>query len=232
MSNSQKKIKSFEKNIDFINDEIAKRKSKWNLTALSWMDFDDVSQILRAHLFKKWHLYDSKKPLGPWINRIISNQIKNLVRNNYGNFAKPCLKCASAQSEFDCTIYGVQCEVCPLYAEWIKTKKAAYDIKLAASIETYKKEFVEREEGNSFNYSLNIENFNIKIKEYLKPSEYKIYELLYIQNKDELEVAKIMDYKTTETGRQPGYKHIKNVKKIIIMKAKKLLKQGDFDIYE
>ena len=68
---------SFEDSIDVINVEISKRKGKWNLTVLAWMDFQDVSQILRIHIFKKWDLYDSEKPLAPWINRIISNQIKN-----------------------------------------------------------------------------------------------------------------------------------------------------------
>ena len=82
---------SFEDSIDVINVEINKRKGKWNLTVLAWMDFQDVSQILRIHIFKKWDLYDPEKPLAPWINRIISNQIKNLIRNNYGNYARPCL---------------------------------------------------------------------------------------------------------------------------------------------
>ena len=63
----KRKLK-FEDHIEQIDAEIKKRKSKWNLTALSWMDFDDVSQILRIHIFKKWHLYDPQKPLNPWIN--------------------------------------------------------------------------------------------------------------------------------------------------------------------
>ena len=74
---SRRKKPKFEDLIEQIDLEIRKRKSKWNLTALAWMDFDDVSQILRIHIFKKWHLYDNRKPLNPWINRIISNQIKN-----------------------------------------------------------------------------------------------------------------------------------------------------------
>lgn len=232
MSDSLKKIKSFEEKMDFIDGEIAKRKSKWNLTALSWMDFDDVSQIIRAHVYKKWHLYDPQKALGPWLNRIISNQIKNLVRNNYGNFAKPCLKCAAAQGDNDCDIYKTQGETCPLYSEWTKTKKNAYDIKLAPSIESYKKEFVEARDSSSFDYDLNIANFNEKIKDYLKPFEYKIYKLLFIEKKSKEEVAQIMGYKTSENDRKPGYKHIKNIEKSIIAKSKKFLEEDRMDIYE
>ena len=106
-----------------INTEIQKRKGKWNLTILSWMDFDDVAQIIRIHIYKKWHLYDPTKPLSPWLNRIISNQIKNLIRNNYGNYARPCVKCAAAENERSCVIYGSQCSDCPLYAHWTKSKK-------------------------------------------------------------------------------------------------------------
>ena len=68
---------TFEECIGFIDIEIKKRRNKWSLTSLHWMDYDDVSQIIRIHLNEKWHLYNSEKPLGPWVNRIISNQIKN-----------------------------------------------------------------------------------------------------------------------------------------------------------
>ena len=60
----KKKLK-FEDCIQVVDTEINKRRSKWNLTALAWMDFDDVSQILRIHIYKKWHLYDQAKLLAP-----------------------------------------------------------------------------------------------------------------------------------------------------------------------
>ena len=78
---SKKTKPKFEDVIEKIDTEILKRRGKWNLTILSWMDFDDVSQILRIHIYKKWHLYDPEKPLAPWLNRIITNQIKNLILN-------------------------------------------------------------------------------------------------------------------------------------------------------
>ena len=43
------KEKGFEDCIDTIDEEIAKKRFKWNLTSLAWMDFEDVSQILRFH---------------------------------------------------------------------------------------------------------------------------------------------------------------------------------------
>ena len=47
---------SYKKQIDAINEahdqEIQKRRGKWNLKSLAWMDFDDISQIIKLHIFK------------------------------------------------------------------------------------------------------------------------------------------------------------------------------------
>ncbi len=222
------KIK-FEDYIEQIDAEIKKRRSKWNLTALSWMDFDDVSQILRIHIFKKWHLYDTKKPLNPWINRIISNQIKNLIRNNYGNYCRPCLKCAAAEAGDLCYIYGKQSEACPLFANWSRTKKQAYNAKLPVSINDHTYEI------NSTEYSdidiLGVmDKISAKMEEVLKPAEWKIYQALYIEHMSEEDAATLMGYKTNEKNRVPGYKQIKNVKKAIIKKVKRMLEDGEIEI--
>ena len=124
-SKRKPKVK-FEDYIDIISEEIKKRKGKWTLTSIAWMDFEDISQILRIHIFKKWHLYDHSKPLAPWLNRIISNQIKNLIRNNYGNYARPCLRCAAAEGSDLCAIYGKHDSSCPLYYNWTKSKQTAH----------------------------------------------------------------------------------------------------------
>lgn len=220
---------SFEENISVIDAEIAKRKNKWTLTSIAWMDFDDVAQILRIHISKKWHLYNPSKPLIPWINTVISHQIKNLIRNNYSNFSRPCLRCAAAEGEDLCNIYGKQCESCPFFKYWLEHKKDAYNIKLPVSMEHHENEVHEIPiENIDINHTAqNITNY---LKKQLKPLEYRIYYLLYVEHKTENEVAKLMDYKTSESGRNPGYKQIKNIKKIIIAKVKRGLSDGDIDI--
>ena len=50
--NEKVKLK-FEDFIDTIDEEISKRKNKWTLTSIAWMDFEDISQILKIHIFKK-----------------------------------------------------------------------------------------------------------------------------------------------------------------------------------
>jgi len=220
---------SFESKILEINQEIYKRKHKWSLTSLAWMDFSDVSQILRIHIYKKWDMYNQKQPLAPWVNRIVSNQIKNLIRNNYGNYSRPCLKCAAAEQEDGCSIYASQCNKCPLYAKWEKSKKSAYNIRLPVALENHTQEV-----HNIIEDEIDIEkaakNIHAKMRQVLKPIEWKFYDLYYIQHKSEEESAKLMGYKTNEKNRKIGYKQVKNLKKSIMIKVKKLLYNGDVDI--
>jgi DNA-directed RNA polymerase specialized sigma24 family protein len=226
-NNSRKR--TFEECIDEINQEIFKKKNKWNLNAINWMDFQDVAQIIRFHIYKKWHLYQPKKPLAPWVNTIVNNQIKNLIRNHYGHFSRPCLKCLACQGESGCAIYGEQCNSCPLYARWEKTKKNAHDTKLTLSIENHSTEINDLKEEN-LNLEKTAEKIHIKMQQVLKPVEWKIYQYLYIQGKTEEHTAKLMGYRTSEKNRTAGYKQIRNLKKSILIKVKKYLYNGDIDI--
>ena len=220
---------SFEECIEIINEEIRKRKSKWSLQSLAWMDFDDVSQIIKIHINNKWHLYDPKQPLKPWLNRIISNQLKNLIRNNYGNFTRPCLKCAAAEENDGCKLFKKQCIDCPLYEYWNKNKKDAQNLKVPVSMDYHSIE-VKNMSYSVDNFESNKNKLHKKMLSILKPLERTVYKLIYIDNKSDEEVAGIMNYTTSERGRPPGYKHIKNIKKSIIEKVKKVLEKGEVDI--
>jgi hypothetical protein len=222
------KIK-FEACINLINTEILKRKNKWTLSTLNWIDFEDVSQIIRFHIYKKWNLYDEKKPMLPWINRIISNQIKNLIRNNYGNYARPCLKCAAALGESECRIYGKQDQGCPMFNNWTKTKKNAYDLKMAVSIEDHSYEINNQVCINS-DIQKATQNLHEKMKQILKPVEWKVYELLYINHKTEEQVCKILKFKYDKEAKSAYNKQLKNIQKSIIRKAKQSLANGEVDL--
>jgi len=221
--------KSFEECIDIIDEEIRKRKSKWNLQSLAWMDFEDVSQIIKIHINNKWHLYDIKQPLRPWLNRIISNQLKNLIRNNYGNFTRPCLKCAAAEENDGCKLFKKQSIDCPLYEYWNKNKKDAQNLKIPVSMDYHSIE-VRNLAYSSDNFESNKNKLHKKMLSILKPLERTVYQYIYIEHKSDEEVAKIMNYTTSEQGRPPGYKHLKNIKKSIVEKVKKILEKGDVDI--
>lgn len=218
----------YEDCVDIIDNEIRKRKSRWHLTALQWLDYDDVSQILRIHIYKKFHMWDQSRTLEPWLNVIIGNQIHNLLRNNYGNYSRPCLQCSANEGSDLCSIYGSQCSTCPLFAKWVKTKKRAYDSKLPLPLEHHTQEVYERP-NVSIDVSRGIKNLDVYMKKVLKPIEYKVFKFLYIDGGEEEKLAKILKFKTTEKGRAAGYRQLKNLKDSIFEKVNQAIYQNHID---
>jgi hypothetical protein len=221
---------TFEDCYETISREINKKKYKWTLSSLSWLGWEDISQILLIHINEKWALYDQSRPLQPWLATVISSQIKNIIRNNYSNFTRPCLKCKAAEPGDGCSIYKTQCADCPAFAVWEKRRKPAYNVKVPVSIESHTNEVHNMSESD-FTLERNVESVHRKMKEVLKPLEYKVYEGLFIRNESEEALAKRLGYISNERNRTPGYKQLKNIRKIIITKVKKCLANEELDIY-
>jgi len=219
---------SFEDKIEQIETALEKKRSKWDLDAVPYVDYDDIKQIIMTHIYKKWHLWDQTKPIEPWLSRVVSNQFKNLLRNHYGNFARPCLKCPHNMGGNTCekTFSSIQDNTCSDYADWEKRKKSAYDIKLAVTIENHANEVQQRQDDN-----IDIEEATQKISAALKPQlnkkQYRAFIMLFVENHPEEKVARYLGYKTNEKKRSAGYKQIKNLKKIFQEKVKQILKNRD-----
>lgn len=226
-TNYKKKLR-FEDCSDIIDNEIQKRKAKWHLTAVQWLDYDDISQILRLHIYKKFDMWDQTRTIEPWLNVIISHQISNLLRNNYGNYSRPCLKCSANEGGNLCSIYVSQCNACPLYKRWSKTKKQAYDSKLPLPLEHHSQEVYDKP-NVSIDVEKGIKTLDHRMKNVLKPIEYKVFKYLYIDGGKEDKIAKILGFKTTEKGRMCGYRQIKNIKDSIIEKVKKVVYNNEID---
>ena len=184
-----RKIK-YEDKISVIDKELRKRRHKWHLNAVAWFDFEDVEQIIRFHIFKKWDQWDQKRQLEPWINKIISNQLKNILRNHYSNFARPCLNCPFNQSEQEESVNGSfcaftpsgkQCGECKLYAKWEKTKKPAYDIKMAVTLESHIHE-LSGASACSFEMESAERKLHAEMKKVLSKKIFLIYHMLFIKN--------------------------------------------------
>lgn len=227
--NKEIKIRTFEECLDIINTEIEKRRPKWTLTAVPHISFEDVAQNLRLHIWKKWNLYDQSKPLLSWLNTVISNQIINMIRNWYGNFSRPCLKCQFNGGGDLCTKFDIQCTKCELYRTWVYGKKSAHDVKLPVSMEDHSNEVYDVK-TNHIDVEKTAQNIHEKMKKVLRPSEYKIYDLLFIQHKSREEVGKLMEYKSCEKKRVPGYKQIANIEKQILAKVKECLAGDEIEI--
>lgn len=222
------KIFTFEEKIDVICKAINKKRNKWHLNAITWMDFDDVAQIIKLHIYKKWEMWDQTKPLEPWIGRIISNQLKNLIRNNYTNYVRPCLSCPYNMGEDQCSITsnGFQNNTCLLFSKWEKTKKSGYDLKMPVTIENHKQEIECCIDTQIFSF-VSIELLNSEMQKALTEKQYIAYVMLFFEKKDEEDVAKFMGYKTNEKNRTVGYKQIKNLKKFFREKASEILNNKD-----
>jgi len=227
---NKRRIKEYEDNLVTINREIEKRRGRWMLSSLTWMDFEDVSQIIRIHIFQKWGQFDKSQPIEPWLNTVITNQIKNIVRNNYSSYVRPCLKCAASLPDEGCSVYKIQCSKCPLYAKWHEKKRSAYDVKVPLPIENHGHEIQKIQSESHSNPEINPE-LHLKIRTILKESEWVVYESIFINNESEDRVAKKMGFKTREKNRSPGYKQIKNITKSIIKKVKRAIESGDIDVY-
>ena len=219
---------SFEDKSDIIDKAITRQKKKWQLTAITWMDYDDVAQIIKIHIYKKWNMWDQSKPLEPWIGRIIANQLKNIIRNNYTNYIRPCLNCPHNGGEDQCRISpnGMQGDFCDLYSKWVRQKKAGYDLKMPLSLENHIKEAEETIDSTYFSFS-SVDFLNDEMKKILSTKQYSAYIMLFFEEKTEEEVANFMGYKTNEKNRSIGYKQIKNLKKLFKQKAIEILKTKD-----
>jgi len=231
-----RKKKNFEDMYEIINQVIKKRRNKWKLKAITWFDFEDIEQVIKLHIYKKWHLWDQSRAIEPWVNRIVTNQIRNIIRNNYTSFARPCLSCPFNQNkegdsgiEMSCgfTTSGKQCNECPLYAKWEKVKKAAYDVKMTVSLENHKNYFMNCESSISYDYKNAESKLHGLMKNNLGDKHFFIYKMFFIDNLSDDQVAQILKFKTSEKGRKAGYKQIKNLKKMLYVKAQLLLKEND-----
>jgi RNA polymerase sigma factor (sigma-70 family) len=212
-----------------LEEILSKYRSKWQLDALAWLDYDDVCQIIRTHIWKKWHLWDQARPFKPWAAMVISHQMMNLVRNNYSNFARPCLKCPFFMGSDGCsfTQSKIQDSECEIFAKWQKKKQKAYNLKLALPIE----------EGDNLGEctiqdEINFEKSEIAlhnaVTSQLSGKHLEIYKLLFIENMEDSEIAKIYGFKKDSSKRKTvRYKQLCNLKKRFYEMAKKVLQEQD-----
>lgn len=222
MLEEQELIRFYEENYPRIEKIVDAKKYKWQLKAIPSIDFEDVKMIILNHIYKKIHLYNHKKPLEAWVATITHNQFVNILRNLYSRYTRPCNACAAKVNETECSVYGEQCAKCSLYKKWEKNKKHACDIKLPTSIENHTTE-VQSKQDTNFELDLNIKKMHVRIQPELNNIERKVYNHLFVDNKEEKEVAELMGYKSKEKSKIQGYKRIQQIKTTIIKKAKKVL---------
>jgi DNA-directed RNA polymerase specialized sigma24 family protein len=181
------------------------------------IDYDDIKQIIMTHIYRKWHLWDQKKPIEPWLSRVVSNQFKNLLRNYYGNYANPCPDHGLH--------YHDQCN-CEICKKWRQSKKSAYDVKLAVTIESHYDEVCEKKD-KYVDLETATKKLTLKLKPNLSEKQFTAFEMLFVKNCSDEDVAKFLGNKTNEKKRTAGYKQIKNLRKLFQEKARQILENED-----
>lgn len=217
---------SFEEQLPIIQRELEKRKSKWTLSSIP---FEDMCQMVILRIFKKYHQYDPDKgEFSHWVNKVISSTIKNILRDHYYKYNRPCLGCVKNKGDDLCswTPSGKQCDECPAFAKWKKNKERQFNVKQSLPLENHIQE-VENQIGDFLDIDNAKSVIDIKIKAKLKPLEYKLYTLLYINGHDEKKAGELMDYKVTDDKRGAGYQQIIKMKQSIIKAAKQIIDEED-----
>lgn len=223
----EQKVIFFEKNYHIFVEEIEKRRRKWTLKAVPSIEFEDIKQILLRHIFIKLDLYDSEKShISHWANALISNQLSNILRNNFYSISRPCLKCACALPLDGCELYEEQTNRCPMYAIWEKSKKSAHDIRLALPISNHEIEVFDMP-TQEYNYEKAANRLHEEMKKTLKRHEWIVYELMFILHKTDEQIAKKMKWVSNEKHRPAGYGNLARLKKIFLEKAKKIKEEID-----
>lgn len=224
-------MKTFEECLPIIQEEIAKRRNRWQLNSITHIDFEDVSQLVLIHVHEKWKLWDQERPLKNWLNKVITNRIRNLVRDNFANLAPPCSKCPMNQGGSLCsfTSSGEKSTECPSYEAWSKNKRSGYELRLPSSIDDPSElvSFNLSHPSESYNLEESISRFSDELKKVLSKTNYLVYELLFLEKASEEDVAKALGFTTSEAGRKAGYKQIYNIRKKILEESRKILRDKE-----
>lgn len=220
-----------------IDSILASKRSFWTLDSISNVDYDDISQIIRIHIHNKFDQWNQDFPFAPWAAKLINRQIINLKKKFYGRLAPPCQTCefniGGGQCSF--TPSGGKTSECPKFAKWEVTKGVGYKMLLAESTD---KAYDSDPEGESQitlessyspDYAAASDRLHQLVMAGLPAKMQKLYRWLYIEHRSDEFISKAMNFKTTEEGKLPGYRQITNIKKVLVGRAKEIMK--DIDIF-
>lgn len=226
----------FKSHLEEFQTLIARRRAKWRATSI--MEWEDVSSQLLTRCFQQLHLYDATRPLDRWVNTVISNGIRNLLRDKIYRDARPCLSgqapgfsmgssygrgCACAGPDGTCsfTKSGKQDTTCVFYAAWQAKKHTKFAISTPLSIEKHVDE--SHSMPDSFvDYEGAKKVIDENIKKRLTKEEYRVYVYLYVKHLSMEETLKKMGFKKDD---QRNYMRIRNMAILAKDTAKQIISE-------
>ncbi len=221
---------TFEDRYDDICHWTDKRRAKWTLNAVPW---EDARQMILIRVNEEYPKFDPLRgEFSHWLNRVISNKIKNIWRDNFTSYSRPCiLGCAFNTGGTSCskTSTGTQCAECPLYADWQKKKEAHFNVKQTLPIDSHVNE-VYNAASDFTDVEAKKRVIDATMKGKLTRTEWKIYRLLYIKGVTEEDAAKAIGFKQGRGKKSKmfnGYSVILAAKHRIIEMAKLVIHEED-----
>lgn len=228
---------TFEEVANDIRTQINRRRQRWRATNVK--PWEDVAQDIFIHVYNKWYLFDpNKKALSHWLNVVISNQIKNEMRNLIYKNARPCI---GSNKDQHCCIYngggnlctwpgnstGIQCSVCPVYRAWQTRKSHLNNINTPLSLDNHAVE-ADRMQCDFTDIDGKKKVLDDRILSHLSnETERKMYTLMFIEHKTEEEVGYIFGYKLQDNSKTPGYQMILKFRKKVIALAREIVYDED-----
>lgn len=210
-----KKFNQYQKEIIKVLDS---KQSFWHLHAVVYKDWLDIRMEIMAHIFHKIHLFNPEKSeIGAWCNTVISNQLKNKLRNEHGSLLPACHTCPN-----DCEFKHLS-EDCPKYKEWEVTKKAKFDVRHSVSLEHHTQEVFDRPDLQLDYNKLSKELFD-RVKPLLTDQEWRVCYWAYVKHKEDDEICNKLGFRTKKKA--AGLRFINVTKKKIVEISKDLLKDG------
>jgi hypothetical protein len=228
----------FDEVAGYIIDQIARRSRVWRATNVK--PWDDVAQELLIRVWTKYELFDPERaPLQNWVNTVVSNALRNMMRDYVYKSSRPCLghgkdqhRCVYNEGGNACSWEknhtGIQCEVCPLYRKWKEKKADLYNITASVSIENHSQE-VHNSQGDFIDIEAKKKVIDEKIMIRLSgiPLEQEMYRMLYIEHIDPIQVGTILGYKKQSNSQIPGYQTILKFEKKVYALAKEIIEVED-----
>jgi hypothetical protein len=124
--------------------------------------------------------------------------------------------------------------MCFFYKKWTDNNlDSATDIMLPVTMENHAQEVYDQPTDN-FDYQSNKKKFEIELQKNLSELEWRVYTLLFIDNRTEAQAALAMGFKVEKYKKNGGgNKRIRELEAIIVQKSKDLLrdKSIEMDLY-
>lgn len=215
----------FEDKIKEIVEQINRRKAQWTLSSMS---FDDVRQEVLIRAWKKYGKFDpARGSFLHWINRLITNAINNILRDNYMAYQRPCIteKCVYNTGDDNCskTKSGKQCGECLIYKIWEQKKGQHYNVKQTLPLENHQREAEKKHCNTVYDIDRCKKIIDAKMRKKLTRNEWAIYKEIYINGVEKELVGEKLGYQPSGST-YAGYQIILKLEKKVYDLAEEIVR--------